>query len=272
MKKVLTVIIVTASMILALCSCTAEQAAQTAIDTLNSVSTSDSPEVMSVKGGYLSGYSTEVTVGDALDGFLSTPMWQYFQAESGEKIVQCTGGCTYQEQNVEVKIQFQLNDDDTFELYTMAINDLPQNAFMIAAFFEKVYEEAAPTGTSSAVQNVPNSSVSGAADNVQTDAKQGNSWSGSSEEYLYEYRLNSERFTESDMPLLSETELRMLLNALYAYHGYTFESETYRRLFGRMYWYTPMGKTMEGCESEFNDIERANKEVFIAREKAMGWR
>ena len=86
MKKVLTVIIVTASMVLALCSCTAEQAAQTAIDTLNSVSTSDSPEVMSVKGGYLSGYSTEVTVGDALDGFLSTPMWQYFQAESGEKI------------------------------------------------------------------------------------------------------------------------------------------------------------------------------------------
>lgn len=64
----------------------------------------------------------------------------------------------------------------------------------------------------------------------------------------------------------------MLLNGLYAYHGYTFTTDDYKRLFGRMSWYTPQEKTMEACESEFNTIERANKELFIAREKAMGWR
>lgn len=98
------------------------------------------------------------------------------------------------------------------------------------------------------------------------------SWSGSSEEYLKDYRLDREQFTEADMLQLSQTELRMLLNGLYAYHGYTFTTDNYKRLFGRMPWYTPQEKTMEECESEFNTIERANKEAFIAREKAMGWR
>ena len=108
--------------------------------------------------------------------------------------------------------------------------------------------------------------------NAGNGAKQKVSWNGSSEEYLKEYRLNSEQFTEEDILSLSQTELRMLLNGLYAYHGYTFTTDEYKRLFGRMTWYTPQDKTMEACESEFNTIERANKEVFIAREKAMGWR
>lgn len=108
--------------------------------------------------------------------------------------------------------------------------------------------------------------------NAGNSEKQKVSWNGSSEEYLKEYRLNSEQFTEEDILSLSQTELRMLLNGLYAYHGYTFTTDEYKRLFGRMSWYTPQDKTMEACESEFNTIERANKEVFIAHEKEMGWR
>ena len=157
MKKRLIVLTIAAIMALLLCSCTAEQATQTAIDALNSVSTSDSPEVLGVKNGYLSEYSTTVTVGDAIDGFLSTPMWQYFQADSGEKIVQCTGGCTYQEQNVEAKVQFQINDDDTFKIYTIAFNDISQNLLVTAAFFEKIYEDAAASDTSLTSQSVPDS-------------------------------------------------------------------------------------------------------------------
>lgn len=33
-----------------------------------------------------------------------------------------------------------------------------------------------------------------------------------------------------------------------------------------------MTEPVKECESEFNAVERANKDVFIAREKAMGWR
>lgn len=157
MKKRLITFTIVAAMVLSLCSCTAEQATQTAIDALNSVSTSDSPEVLGVKNGYLSEYSTKVTVGNALDGFLSTPMWQYFQADSGEKIVQCTGGCIYQEQNVEAKVQFQLNDNDTFEVYTVAFNDISQNLLVISAFFEKIYEDANVSDINTVNQSIPDS-------------------------------------------------------------------------------------------------------------------
>lgn len=131
--------------------------------------------------------------------------------------------------------------------------------------------------SSQTVQNTPTPTVyvqnQGSAEvNEGTGSNQKVSWSGSSEEYLKDYRLNREQFTEEDILSLSQTELRMLLNGLYAYHGYKFTTDENKRLFGRMSWYTPQEKTMEACESEFNTIERANKEVFIAREKAMGWR
>lgn len=112
----------------------------------------------------------------------------------------------------------------------------------------------------------------GAADVEENSQSYGISLNGSAEDYLKEYRLDHEQFTEEDTYSLEQTELRMLINALYAYHGYTFETDDYKRLFSRMEWYTPQEKTMEECEAEFNSIERANKDVFIAREKAMGWR
>ena len=133
------------------------------------------------------------------------------------------------------------------------------------------------TANSQPVQSTPGPTVyvqnqGSAAVNAGNRENQRVSWSGSSEEYLKDYRLNREQFSEEDILSLSQTELRMLLNGLYAYHGYTFTTDDYKRLFGRMSWYTPQEKTMEVCESEFNTIERANKELFIAREKAMGWR
>ncbi len=140
-------------------------------------------------------------------------------------------------------------------------------------------EAVSVTANADAVQSTPsatvlvqNSEAPTAAAAAGNAVSQRSTWSGSSEQYLQEYRLGSEQFTEEDTYQLSQTELRMLINALYAYHGYTFETDENKRLFGRTSWYSPQGKTMEECESEFNAVERANKDVFIAREKAMGWR
>ncbi len=119
-----------------------EQAANSAVDLVNSLNTSDSPEVKSVKNRYLTSYSDKITVGKALDFFLGNPIWQYFESEDHQKVVQCNGTCQYNDKTVEAKIQFLLNDDDTFEIHAMALNDIDQNLLMMAAFMGKVYESA----------------------------------------------------------------------------------------------------------------------------------
>lgn len=140
MKKKILMLALVCAVTATMCSCTAEQAADTVNDYINSMQTSDSKEVKAVKNGYLESYSTDKTVGEALDDFLGNPMWQYFVADGGEHIVECNGTCTYKDKEVQATIQFQLNDDDTFEIYTMGLNDISQNPLVIAGFFEKVFE------------------------------------------------------------------------------------------------------------------------------------
>lgn len=267
MRKKVTAIILAACMILTLCSCSVNQAVQTLTDILNKFATSESEEVQCVKNGYFTEYSSDITLGELLDGFLSDSTWQYFESDDGIDIVECTGKCMYMDQEVEATVQFQLNDDDTFELYTLAFNDIPQNLFITAAFFEKMYEDAG-AGETEEEQGAPLEAPT----NTPASSGRDTSWVDSVETYIGDYKLDTDRFTVEDMSLLDQTSLRMLLNAIYAYHGYTFQSEEYRRLYGRQSWYVPMDKSMADCEAEFNDCERANKELFVAREKAMGWR
>lgn len=167
MKKKIVILAMALVGAFSLVGCTTEQAANTAIDLVNSASTHDSAEVLSVKNGYLTDYSSTVTVGRAFDEFLSNPIWQYFDADTGEKVVQVNGTCTYNDKSVEVKVQFILNDDDTFKIHVLAINDIEQNDLMLHGFLSKIFEEAdggteatttAPA-TSAPVQTAPAETV-----------------------------------------------------------------------------------------------------------------
>ena len=126
MKKIITLILA-GCIALSTTACTIEQAANSAVDLVNSLNTSDSPEVKSVKNSYLTSYSDKITVGKALDSFLGNPIWQYFESEDHQKVVQCNGTCQYNDKTVEAKIQFLLNDDDTFEIHAISLNDIDQN-------------------------------------------------------------------------------------------------------------------------------------------------
>jgi len=257
------------------CSCTTDQGAQTVVDYANSLATSDSKEVRSVKNAYLRNYSSTVTVGTAFDKFLSSPIWQYFEADTGEKVVQCNGTCSYQDKNVEAKVQFILKDDGTFEVGAFSLNDISQNAITTAAFLSKVFEGAG--GTASSVQtSAPAAEIPAvtAAPVQQQSAATGSTLSSYSyvEDYLQDYKLDRDSITAGDLAQFEQHEVRQLLNALYARHGYTFESEENKRFFGRMKWYTSAGTSMDACESLLTSTERANKEVIVSYEKRMGWR
>lgn len=121
MKKIITLILV-GCMALSIGGCATEDAADSLNDTINTLNTSDSKEVMEIKNGYLP-ISDQVTVGEALDSFLLNPKWQYFVSTDNYQVVQCTGECLYNDKSVEAKIQFLSYDDGTFELHTVALNE-----------------------------------------------------------------------------------------------------------------------------------------------------
>jgi hypothetical protein len=277
-----------------MCSCTAEQAANSASDLINSISTSDSAEVKSVRDAYITQYSSTVTVGTAIDNFLGDPKWSYFVADTGEKIVQCVGKCTYNDETVEAKVQFLLNDDGTFGPYALALNDMSQDNLTFAMFMEKLYEKYSTSGsvsyapsaadtsytdTSAANASTANTSAANTttANTSAATSQQTTYTSSSSGRNIFvvdndKYMLNTLGLEDGTLDQLNQKEVRILLNALYAYHGYSFTTEEYQRFFASKPWYSPSGKSMEACEAEFNQFESFNKSILVQYEKDHGWR
>ncbi|MBR6643991.1 MAG: hypothetical protein IKL28_10090 [Lachnospiraceae bacterium] len=94
-----------------------------------------------VKEGTNSAYPG-TTYGEAFDDFFSSPRWSYFEADTGEDVVEFTGGCYYNDVKVDALMQFTLDKSaGTFEVTYLSFNDVAQNKLMIAALLEKVFEE-----------------------------------------------------------------------------------------------------------------------------------
>lgn len=289
MKKIITLILV-GCIAVSTSACTLEQAANSAVDLVNSMNTSDSPEVKRVKDGYLTAYSDKITVGKALDEFLGDPIWQYFKSEDNQKIVQCNGKCQYNDKTAEAKIQFTLNDDDTFEIYAMALNDIDQNLLMIAAFMGKAYESAGADDiwedddAENELKGSTSSATSSTTSQASTQNTQTSNNNSTSTPPPYGdigdvgivstdgYDLDQYYVTDTLLDGLTQDEVRILLNALYAHYGYTFTTEKYARFFNSKPWYSSRGTSMSDCESMFNDYERKNKETITAYESRKGWR
>ena len=86
------------------------------------------------------------------------------------------------------------------------------------------------------------------------------------------YDLDQYYVTDTLLDGLTQEEVRILLNALYAHYGYTFTTEQYAQFFSSKPWYSSRGTSMSDCESMFNDYERKNKETITAYESRKGWR
>ena len=130
-----------------------EEASETAKKVTNDVeeavqaeATKDNEFVLSVKEGSLSSY--DVKFKDAFANFFSSPTWKYFQAETGEQVVEFTGYCTYMEKKVKAKLQFIVEEGkESFEIGALEFNDVPQNELITAALIQAIYE-GEDTGTS----------------------------------------------------------------------------------------------------------------------------
>jgi len=88
----------------------------------------------------------DITYEEAFHAFFDKPHWKYFEAGTGEDIVEFTGNCLYYDAKVKATIQFVLDyKNNTFELKYLDFNDLAQNEWeaygMITTVFESFREE-----------------------------------------------------------------------------------------------------------------------------------
>ena len=273
MKKIITLILV-GCMALSIGGCATEQDEPKSSSFIDSNNMDETNKIIAVKSGYIYSFSDEVPVGPAIDSFLHTNTWKYFKSEDNMDVVQCTGNCMYNDKKVEAKIQFVVNDDDSFEVNSLSLNDIDQELTNILAFLGKAYEYAGVTvdldditdeidggAQNSAPQNNTAQTSATTAENgdigiIDTD----------------DYNLDEYYISDTILDKLSQDEVRTLLNAMYAHYGYTFTTEQYAQFFSSKPWYSSRGTSMSDCESMFNDFERKNKETITAYESRKGWR
>lgn len=273
MKKIITLILV-GCMALSIGRCATEQDEPKSSSFIDSNNMDETNKIIAVKSGYIYSFSDEVPVGPAIDSFLHTNTWKYFKSEDNMDVVQCTGNCMYNDKKVEAKIQFVVNDDDSFEVNSLSLNDIDQELTNILAFLGKAYEYAGVTvdldditdeidggAQNSAPQNSTAQTSATTAENgdigiIDTD----------------DYNLDEYYISDTILDKLSQDEVRTLLNAMYAHYGYTFTTEQYAQFFSSKPWYSSRGTSMSDCESMFNDYERKNKETITAYESRKGWR
>ena len=88
----------------------------------------------------------------------------------------------------------------------------------------------------------------------------------------YMYASNIKVLSQSDLSSLTQAETRLLLNEIYARHGYIFQTREYSDYFSRKAWYTPRYTSQSDAEAQFNSIEMQNKNIISNYEKSKGWR
>ncbi|PLR95870.1 hypothetical protein [Bacillus sp. T33-2] len=119
---------------------TAKKVTDEVEEAVQAEATKDNEFVLSVKEGSLSSHP-DVKIKDAFANFFSSSTWKYFQAETGERVVEFTGYCTYMEKKVKAKLQFIVEEGkESFEIGALEFNDVPQNDLTKAALIQAIYE------------------------------------------------------------------------------------------------------------------------------------
>lgn len=88
----------------------------------------------------------------------------------------------------------------------------------------------------------------------------------------YLFNSDKEYISEAYLNTQSQKQVRLILNEMYARHGYIFTLDEYIQYFSAKAWYAPKYTSAEEAESYFNDIEKANKIVIVNYEISKNWR
>lgn len=150
MKKRLAILILSGILLLPGCA-DVEDMGKELVDQASNIAQAQDEHVLAVKNGSPNTYPY-CTYGEAFDEYFRSPTWKYFEADDGSDVVEFTGYCMYQDQEVKARLQFILDmDAGTFETGALSFNDVAQANFVTMAMIETVFEEYEGSSVSSDV-------------------------------------------------------------------------------------------------------------------------
>ena len=99
----------------------------------------ESPYIDVVKDGHLDHYS-ETTVSKAFNYYFIKPYWRYYEARTGEHVVELSGTAMYAGEEGEASLQFIVEDDQSaFQLGALKVNNIVQEREDKNTLIEAVY-------------------------------------------------------------------------------------------------------------------------------------
>ena len=97
----------------------------------------DDKYITQVKKGHLQ-MAPNITIGEAFADFFGEPKWESFESTDGQRVVEFTGRCTWQDKPAICKMQFIIKDGGTFETGAVKINDTNLNVLETALIMAKI--------------------------------------------------------------------------------------------------------------------------------------
>lgn len=102
---------------------------------------------------------------------------------------------------------------------------------------------------------------------AQTEQKQNETVS--TDEYILP--TDTQYISESDLQGLTQEQVALARNEVYARHGYIFKNEDYQKYFSSKSWYKP-DATYQPTDDTLSKIEKANVDLIVKYEVSKGWR
>ena len=101
----------------------------------------DGVYIDAVKDGYVTEY-LDVTVSNAFNYYFTEPYWRYYEAKTGEHVVELSGEITHAGEKGYAILQFIVNESATeFKVGAMKFNDVIQEKEDKFALVAHVYED-----------------------------------------------------------------------------------------------------------------------------------
>nr|WP_215701884.1 YARHG domain-containing protein [Clostridium sp. MCC344] len=273
MKKICT--IVGLCLVLAGCSA-ATSASKEVVDQVANVVQAEDKHVLMVKNGHPQSYPN-CPYGKVFDEFFGSPTWTYFNADSGEDVVEFTGYCTYRDAEVKARLQFILNEEEgTFQSGALSFNDVPQIELVTVSMIEKAFqsymENHQITDDQSNLENdleqVFDNETTAETSSVETTEETEKEYSNDNpyKDSILLWKSYFEPLTSEDCIGLSKDQLRIARNEIYAAHGRIFQAEDLRQYFQSKEWYHGTLTSDQFDESVLTDVQKKNLDLIKAIE------
>lgn len=88
----------------------------------------------------------------------------------------------------------------------------------------------------------------------------------------YAYPSDSRIITRSELEGMTRQEIKIVLNEIYARHGYTFNDDDLIEYFESKTWYVPTESDFDKVNRMLNDFEAENRDIIVEYQTEQGWR